>query len=306
MHLCHLIVFPLKRLKFYILIISFSGFSAALQSQIVEGKEAALAFGYLYDFELVLADSIVQKELQSNPASAKWNLMSAYVAWSQILAGKLEDDYWNDRFNKDIRKAKEILKETKLETNEDLFAYIIVHAFKTRHELLNDNYLNAANDLNTCIDQISDSFGRENEYEPFHLTAGLYYYFMWLAYEDYFWIRPYLMLYPEGDKEKGLAYLTEMTKSSDAFLRNESLYFLMRIYYDLEKDYRLAKKYADILVSDNPNNLIYRLFQYRVALEIDEAHSTELRTEYLNQVNATKSLTGQEKDHFIRELDAAD
>jgi hypothetical protein len=114
------------------------------------------------------------------------------------------------------------------------------------------------------------------------------------------------MLYPEGDKEKGLAYLTEMTKSSDAFLRNESLYFLMRIYYDLEKDYRLAKKYADILVSDNPNNLIYRLFQYRVALEIDEAHSTELRTEYLNQVNATKSLTGQEKDHFIRELDAAD
>jgi hypothetical protein len=266
------------------------------------GSKPDLVFSNLYDFKILSADSIVSQEIGNQPDSALWNLLSANVAWVEILAGNLENEYWNDEFTARIKKAKRNLKQNGLEDDDKLFYYIIVHAFMTRHELLGENYLSAAADLNTCIDQISESFGREEKYEPFFLTSGLYYYFMAEAHEKYFLMRPYLAMYPDGDKELGLEYLNNLTSNEDVFLRNESNYFLMRIFFDLEKDFGKALVYATRLVSENENNLIFGLYRIKIlqALESEEV-ANEINL-YKERVLQNGQLSLNQKEHFIQEL----
>jgi hypothetical protein len=284
---------------FFVLLISLCNQS---YSQDYFGSEADKVFQNIYQFKMLSADSMVKEQSPLMSDSALWNLLSAHVAWMEILAGNLDGDYWNKQFSTRIKKAKSNLKKAGVEGDDKLFKYIIVHAFKTRHELLNDNYLNAATDLNTCIDQISESFGREKDHEPFFLTSGLYYYFMAKAYDDYILMRPYLMFYPDGDREKGLKYLNSLTNSDNIFLENESNYFLMRIYYDLEEEYSLALKYAVHLVTANPTNLIYQLYHIKILREIDSVKSKFEETKYLKLIQDSKQLSKDQRDHFVREL----
>jgi hypothetical protein len=266
------------------------------------GEEANAVFSDLYQFQMLSADTTVNREISSQPDSALWNLLSANVAWMEILAGNLEDPYWNGQFKERIKKAKRNLKREGLDQDDKLFYYIIVHAFKTRHELLNENYLNAASDLNTCIDQISESFGREGDYEPFYLTSGLYYYFMAKAYDEYILMRPYLMFYPDGDLEKGLSYLIRLTKSKDVFLKNESNYFLMRIFHDLEDDQERALGFAKNLVNQNPNNLIYRLYYIKILRKLDSPSIGREVQLYKEKVNSSSQISPSQRTHFLNEL----
>ncbi|GAB5537995.1 MAG: hypothetical protein Salg2KO_00980 [Salibacteraceae bacterium] len=273
------------------------------EAQVVAGSSATAAFNHIYNFNFGRADSIIQLEMPRAKDSAYWSLLSAYVSWSQILAGNLEDEYWNNRFHTDIRRAKQILKASDLTDSDRLFYYIIVHAFKTRHELLNDNYINAATDLNICVDQIAESFGRESEFEPLYLTSGLYYYFMQEAYDEYLLMRPYLLFYPDGDKDKGLRYLAKHTSSTDPFLFNESNYFLMRIYFDLEKDFEQALHYANTLTKANPNNPIYALYEYKISKEINPKAAQGLRETFEKKIGSMSRITQSQKTFFIAQLD---
>ena len=279
-------------------------FSNVIRSQSYFGTEADLVFNSLYGFNLSQSDSIVRANRASMQDTAVWNLLSANVSWMEILAGNMESPVWNAQFEKNIKASKRNLKENGIDEDDRLFYYIIVHAFKTRHELLNDNYINAANDLNTCVDQISESFGREDEYEPFYLTSGLYYYFMAKAHQDYLLMRPYLMFYPDGDMKKGLDYLGRLTTSSDIFLRNESNYFLMRIYYDLEKDFERALRYANNLVVKNPQNLIYRLYLIKILRALESDQLTDMEAIFASAVNSNVDLNSEQKKHFLEQLNS--
>ena len=264
-------------------------------------KENAV-FKNIYSYRMLTADSLVKAEKNLN--DAVWPLLSANVAWSEILAGNLENDQWNEQFRTGLKESKKLLDKKEDLSDEELFYFIIIHAFKTRHELLNNNYLNAASDLNTCIGQISDSFGKEEEYEPLYLTSGLYYYFIAKAYDDYKWLRPYLLLYPKGDSKKGLSYLYKLTTSSDVFLKNESNYFLMRIYYDLEKDYKRAEMHARYLLKYSPDNLIYRIYYLKIIEELgqSELYAAE-RLKYIQMTHGSPQLSTEQKQHFISLLD---
>lgn len=266
------------------------------------GEKANKVFSELYQFELHSADSMVKKEINEQADSALWNLLSANVAWMEILAGNIDDPYWNGQFKTRIKKAKQNLKKSGLDEDDKLFYYIIVHAFKTRHELLNDNYLNAATDLNTCIDEIAASFGREEDYEPFYLTSGLYYYFMAKAHADYILMRPYLMFYPDGNEEKGLSYLNRLTNSNNVFLRNESNYFLMRIYLDLEKDNKKALVFAKNLVLNNPNNLIYRLYYLKILTEMNSPLVKNEEIVFKELVSNNREIDKSQRLHFLNEM----
>lgn len=292
----------LTQVKYVSLSLILLTLSIEIKAQDSFGEKPELVFNNIYNFKLLTADSLVAMEMPRQADSALWNLLSANVAWVQILASNVEDEYWNNQFSDRILKAKLDLEAKGARDNDKLFYFIIVHAFKTRHELLRVNYLSAASDLNTCIDQISKSFGRETEYEPFYLTSGLYYYFMSRAYEDYFILRPYLSMFPDGDKSKGLAYLNRLTKNENVFLRNESNYFLMRIYLDIEEEYELAWAYAKALIKENPNNLIFSLYHIKILHKLDSEALSQEVMKYKSRVKVNNQLTSVQKEHFLNEL----
>ncbi len=282
-----------------ILIVAFSVFSTRCVAQEDLKSKVGKVFELIYDYKLISADSSISMYEKQHPDHPVWPLLRANVAWWQILSGRLDDQQLNKKFLSQLNASKARAKSFDGSDDEAAFSLIIVNAFRTRFDLLHNNYLTAAGYLNACIDDISDSFGREPEYEPYYLTSGLYYYFMQEAHDDYPLMRPYLFFFPNGDREKGLAYLSRCAKSSDIFLREEATYFLMRIALDLEKQPEQALVHLNKLLKRYPDNVIFRLFEVDIYKQLGQTEKgLDAELLYRTAVNRNEELSLEQKTYF--------
>ncbi len=268
----------LSTITLYCCIFLLQACSFHLFAQCYFDKEINHSFEKIYNYQLISADSIVSKEL-SKTNSSEWKLLKVNVAWWQIVSGYNEDKYWNKTFLTQIDQTLKDIGKSNLEIDKNRYYFIILYAFRTRYDIFNDKYFSAVNHLNACINQIKKSFEKEVEFEPFYLTSGLYYYFMAKAWENYPLMRPYLKIYPKGDKIKGLSYLYKIAKSNDIFLKSEANYFLMRIFYDMEKQYDKAAFHAEYLLKLYPENIIYRYYLIKI---LEDSGKTEEMQQQIN------------------------
>lgn len=258
---------------------------------------------HIYDYKFSSAGTMLDSLQRVEPSSTEWHLLRANVAWWQLLAGKVNDPELERMFESNLEAVTKQLDKKNL-TLEQTYQAILVRAFEARYALLNENYLAGVRQLNACIDQVSETFGNEPQFEPLYLTSGLYYYFMQMAHEDYIFLRPYLMFFPDGDKAQGLQYLQRMANTNDVFLRNEGHYFLLRIYYDVEKDYAKAREQVADLLKRHPENLIYRLFSYKTELAIgDEDLTLREKNRYLNSIERNEELDAEERVFYVNLLE---
>ena len=263
-----------------------------------------VVFKQIYDYRLLSADSSISVFETERPNHPVWSLLRANLVWWQILSGGIEDDKLKKKFIYYLNESKDKAKNFLEDEDEAAFSLIIVNAFRTRFDLLDNNYLTAATYLNACIDDISDSFGREEEYEPFYLTSGLYYYFMQKAHEDYPIMRPYLFFFPDGDKQKGIDFLLKCSSSDDIFLREESTYFLMRIAFDLDKDPKQALGYVGSLLTRYPDNIIFRLFEIKALHSLNQEKEINFSEKsYRASVSGNPELTVSQKEYFFKLLE---
>lgn len=269
-------------------------------------KEINHSFEKIYNYQLISADSIVSKEL-SKTNTSEWQLLKVNVAWWQIVSGYNEDKYWNKTFLNQIDQTIKQIGKSNLEIDKNRYYFIILYAFRTRYDVFNDKYFSAVNHLNSCINQIKKSFEKEEEFEPFYLTSGLYYYFMAKAWENYPLMRPYLKIYPKGDKVKGLSYLYKIAKSPDIFLKSEANYFLMRIFYDMEKQYDKAAFHAEYLLKLYPENVMYRYYLIKI-LE-DSGKTEEMQQQiivYKKHLDKNSELSIAQKKYLLEMLSKKD
>ena len=263
-------------------------------------ENVGVVFKQIYDYRLLSADSSISVFETERPNHPVWSLLRANLVWWQILSGGIEDDKLKKKFIYHLNESKDKAKNFLEDEDEAAFSLIIVNAFRTRFDLLDNNYLTAASYLNTCIDDISDSFGREEEYEPFYLTSGLYYYFMQKAHEDYPIMRPYLFFFPNGDKDKGMRYLLRCMQSEDIFLREEATYFLMRISFDLDKDPKSSLKYVTSLLNRYPNNLVFRLFEIKALRQLEDIDGVEKSESlYKEALELNNEFTSIQKTYYL-------
>lgn len=291
-----------KRLFAGIIVLSVSFVQGEVQGQVTSDPEVREVFEYLYSYQLVSADSAADVGLKKYPDRAEWALLKATVAWWQIVSGYLEDDDWKQTFTSQLKQCEQKAKDEPGDVS--LYNTILVHAMRTRYDLLENNYFSAVNHLNASIDRISDSFDREENYSPLYLTSGLYYFFMQEAYDEYTLMRPYLFFYPDGDKEKGLKYLKQMSRDEDLFLRTEANYFLMRIYHDVDSNHAEARKYILRLLDEHPQNLMYRFFHIKVLWSLEDMENAEKEVDvYKQMIDANTELSSIQKAHMLSILE---
>jgi hypothetical protein len=277
-------------------------FLSESSAQVYFNKDITLTFEKIYNYQLSSADSLVTKEINKSNA-CEWQLLKVNVAWWQIVSGYNEDKYWNKLFLNQIDQALKDIGKSNLEINKNRYYFIILYAFRTRYDAFNEKYFSAVNHLNACINHIKKTFDKEEEYEPFYLTSGLYYYFMAKSWENYPLMRPYLKIYPKGNKVKGLSYLYKIANSKDIFLKSEANYFLMRIFYDMEKQFDKAEFHAEFLLKLYPENIMYRYYLIKI-LE-DSGKSDEMQQQislYKKYLEKNTELSVSQKKYLLEML----
>jgi hypothetical protein len=185
-------------------------------------------------------------------------------------------------------------------TNEEVFVFINLYAFRVRLDLLHYKILSAVLKLDECIKYFKLSLGNEPKYVPFNLTSGLYNYFVAYATDKYPIVVAYFMFYPKGDIVKGISQLTVSSQSQDIIMNTEGNYFLMKIYFEQRKNNIIAKAYAKNLIAKYPKNLLYQYFYFSILNKGGEkpAAQAQLKT-LMKQSYANTQITQKQRNYFI-------
>jgi tetratricopeptide (TPR) repeat protein len=289
---------------FYLSFILFVGaYNNKVSAQSHFSKEITSSFEKIYNYQFQSVDSTINIELKKNVEFSEWSLLKVNVVWWQIISGYHTNKYWNKLFISQIENTLNSIGKSNLEIDKNRYYFIILYAFRTRYDVFNDKYFSAITHLNSCINHIKKTFDKEDQYEPYYLTSGLYYYFMEKSWEDYPLLRPYLKIYPKGNKIKGLSFLFKIANSKDVFLKSEANYFLMRIFYDVEKQYDKAEFHAEYLLKLYPENIIYRY--YLINILEDSGKDAEMKKEVINYkkyLEKNTELSVAQKKHYLEIL----
>ena len=253
----------------------------------------------IYNFQFQKADSLIK--LEKSKDNNWFLLMKCNYYWWMILTGEESkenianfDFYINSIIN---NLGKNNIKSL---LNEDLYIVANAYAFKTRLALYKTNYIAAAGYLNNCIRYIESSLGKESVFEPFHLTSGLYNYFVDFAAKRYIFLRPYLATLPKGSTTKGFTFLYKLAVSKDWVLNNEANYFLCKLFQETEKNYTQAEKYAEVMVKRYPDNIAYAYNYFDVLLNSDKIDDARKELVRLNVLSKTLAgLTPKQRNFYI-------
>lgn len=185
--------------------------------------------------------------------------------WWQIMPN-LDVETHDERFfaymDTSIVKAKE-LYDTELMKVEGAFFLAAAYGFKARLYSERSKWLRAAGHANKALNYLEDCRGKEELSPELLFGDGLYNYFSNWIPENYPQLRPFLILFSRGEKEKGLEQLREVAHNA-FYTRTEAQYWLMRILFTEENDYQGALHESEYLHTTFPDNAYFQRYFTRM------------------------------------------
>ncbi len=252
-------------------------------------------FLHLYEFDFEQATKKIQKLRIVMIDKPELYVYNANYYWWLLISGRNDENYLQKCRQELLHGINDVEMEHEDEVSSS-FLLLTMYTFLVRLELYEDNTLKAIFYFQHILENVSAVLESQHMYPEYTLFTGLYLYFAQVAREDYPIISVYLLFFPKGDKKKGLHLLKEGTNSDDISLSTESLYFLMKIYFYVEKNYREALSYSTILVDRYPENPVYLLEKQKIMSELNNRDS--IVNIYKTYQNMRKKLTGSQKQNF--------
>jgi tetratricopeptide (TPR) repeat protein len=96
------------------------------------------------------------------------------------------------------------------------------------------------------------------------LGFGIYNYYASVIPDDFPLLKPLMIFFPKGDKQKGIEQLTN-TAMNGKYAKYEARYFLMTLYFSYENDAYRAGEFAKLLNTDFPDNPVFERWAGRIA-----------------------------------------
>jgi len=248
---------------------------------------------YSYNF----SEAYQSLKNQKHEPKAEAALWVNYYWWLAISGENEAENFAN--CNLWLKKLEAVLTNEKNKNNEYLFYKVMLHAYQSRLSMFFKNYLKAGLNLHYCNTELKTSIQKIEEFDKFYFSSGLYYYFVEKSLTDYPILYAYLAFFPKGDKNTGIQFLKKATENTDIMVRTESLYFLMRIYFEFEKNYATSLIYVNKLIEMYPQNLVFRYYKVQILKKAGYKTACETEVKNLN-ITATnnKALSSVQQSHF--------
>lgn len=195
----------------------------------------------------------------ANPNKPEGYFFDAMTSWWAINIDRDNDVLYED-FYKKVEKVEGICDKL-LDKNEDdadaLFYKGGALGYRGLVYSLKDSWLKAAQDGKTALNLLD----RANELNPNNpdvkFGLGIYNYFAEYVPERYPVVKPLMIIFPKGDKLKGLAQIKEISLNS-RYAKSEAKFILAYLYSIYEKNYAESQFYAQELVVAYPANPFFR------------------------------------------------
>jgi hypothetical protein len=297
---------PVNNTFFWILLILLYLFTITpIQAKINQPLIDSFYFE-LYNYRFLSADSSLHQIEQAEADNGIVNLLQITYQWWLIISGESDPSGIDPLLGKIDRSINEILKKNSADelSRDELFQIIAMYSFKSRVQNLLHNRLSSYAAFNTSMDYFDQlSPCDKTSCDMYNFVAGMYYSlggFMKKEHPSLFFLT-FDNRY--ADQEKGYLLLQQGTQSANQQIRTESIYFLMKLYLEVQDDPKAASKYSELLVNLFPDNLVFR-FNHILTLrgqgEFALAESEIANLVMRSQMN--EQLSEKQKSHFREEI----
>jgi len=253
----------------YILLFGAASWPASAQTVIsTEHPEIVAVFDAMYRYNLPEAESMFKKLYATKIDPNLIDLTHANLLWWWLISGDNSRDYENQMrviLNRIIKRLSQ--KSISQMSPEEVFTMIHAYAYLTRVDIYLDRYISGVVNLKHTINHLKIALDRSERYDKYMLVSGLYNYFAAVTVSKYPVFLPFFAFAPKSDRQKGFTLLNKCTEMDNLLIRNEALYYLMKINYQLEDNYKRSLEIADQLLESYPNNLIYHFHRFSILLE---------------------------------------
>ena len=244
--------------------------------------ESTEAINSMYNFEFKKAQSHFNWLQKNYPWHPLPYLLKGLNYWWQIVP-----NYQNESYDKAFLAYMDttVMTAENIRDNynelEGAFFLAAAYAFEGRLHSERRDYRKAALAGSRSLKYLEDCRGHE-DYSPELLfgDALFNYYAEWIR-EEYPLLRPLMMFFPDGDKEKGVEQLKEVTRNA-FYSRTEAQFYLIRILSSgPERDLTEALRVGSILHRDYPDNPYFHRYYTRLLYQSGrygqaEKHSLEI------------------------------
>jgi hypothetical protein len=241
----------------------------------------------MYNFDFKRADSQfrwIKKKYGWHPIPY---FLLGLSQWWRIMPNIAETKYDEDflmYMDSTIMVAKNIFDKGSV--IEGAFLLSAAYAFKGRLFAERHEWRKAASAGKSAMKYL-DYCREQEEFGPEILFGdALYnYYSVWIP-EHYPILKPVMIFFKDGDKEKGLAQLKQVSNNA-FFTRTEAQYFLMRIMANEEHDMESALFIAEYLHTTFPNNAYFQRYYARMLYSTGKYQKVEkISLDIINKIDS--------------------
>ncbi len=215
----------------------------------------------IYNIEFEKAEKtfkVVRSEFPKHPAGLFFDAM---IYWWQIMLDFDNEEYdeiLEDKLDETIDFCEEILDDDP-ENVDAIFFMGGALGFRGRLSAVRESWFSAALDGKEALPLVYEAYKIDSTNKDVQLGFGIYNYYAAVIPEQYPVVKPFMVFFPGGDKEKGLDQL-QIAATQGRYAKYEAQYFLMTLYFKFEKDYRASQFYAERLAKKFPNNPSFKRY----------------------------------------------
>lgn len=249
--------------NFFLIIIS----CILLTSQVLfsQTKEEKINMGidFIYNIQFDSAQVVFDEIIRDNPNDPAGYFFLAMVDWWKINLNK-ENDSLDEIFFKKADKVVEIA-DKRLDNNdrddEAMFYKGGALGYSGLVRSLRESWLKAAELGKEALNLLQEAYEINPGNKDVIFGIGMYNYFAEYVPDKYPVVKPLMLIFPKGDKNKGLMQIKESSLTSK-YTKAEAKYVLAYLNLVYEKNYLEAEIYSKMLNEEFPENPIFEKYLY--------------------------------------------
>ncbi len=219
----------------------------------------------IYNLKFENAEKTFDYVEKNYPEHPSGKFFDAMIIWWKIMLD-LDNEKYDDIFYEKLESTIDFCDDI-LDENPDNVDAIFFKGgsigFRGRLRALRESWFKAAVDGKDALPLVFKAAELEPGNIDVMLGFGIYNYYAAVIPEKYSFAKPLLLFMPDGDREKGIEQLKIVAEKGN-YAKYESRYFLMTLYYGFEENNIEAKKYANLLIDDFPDNPVFQRYLGRL------------------------------------------
>lgn len=251
--------------KIFIVIFILTSFTSIFAQQNDFDARVAEGIKNIYNIRFDEADRQFKSLIADYPNHPAGKFFLAMIEWWRILLD-LENESMDDNFfarlEDVIYQCDDILDKDSKNVDALFFKGGAI-GFRGRLRAIRESWLKAADDGREALPIVQRAYKLNPDNKDVQLGFGIYNYYAAVIPQKYPIVKPLMIFFPSGDKEKGIKELTDAAFNG-RYAKTEAKYFLMQLYYQYEENLTKALEFADLLVGEYPNNPLFQRYQGRI------------------------------------------